>query len=96
MFDLISYAAENNIKAETYPVKDPDGFVIRLRDLRTAATESTVIQYKDLTGLARPGLYIEQRLDSMLSMIGKRRAEHEERERASKHRNDIEGFFRGR
>lgn len=94
MFDIFGYAKDNEVSVEVYPVADPDGYMVRLRDFKTAATESTLIRESDLRGLAKPGAYIESRCDQLITMIGKRKAEHDRRKKESVRRNAIWDFFR--
>lgn len=94
MFDILSYARDNDVSVEVFPVADPDGYMIRIRDFKTAASESTTIRDCDLRGLAKPEVYIEKRCDQLLAMIGKRKAAQKKREADQAHRNAIEDFFR--
>ncbi len=94
MFDMIRYAVENEVSIEVYPSRGVDGFVIRLRDMKNAATESSVVRWHELQGIARKDLFIEDRCDRLLTSMGKRKAVQKQREAEQAHRNAIEDFFR--
>ena len=96
MFDVISYARDNEVSVEIIPLSPSEGILIRLRDLYTAAQESTTIRPGDLANQAPAmrAVYIESRCDELLASIGKSKAEHDQRKKEGDHRRAIWDFFR--
>lgn len=94
MFDVISYACDNDVLVEVFKAYRIDGFVVRVSDPKSAARESAVIRWSELDGKDDKAAYIETRCDAILAAIGKRKAEHTQREAEQAHRNAIEDFFR--
>lgn len=94
MFDVISYALDNEVSIEIIPMGPEEGFRIRMRDIRNAAQESLLVSQVEYLKATLPDVLIEQRCDRLLELIGKKKRSFTQYAEASARMREREAFFR--
>lgn len=75
MFDILSFAADNNVEVSVRPGTGRVAWEIYLRDRSLNLTEFIQIKEMELRGVANVDKYIENRCNQLMDTIRRQRAE---------------------
>lgn len=78
MFDILSFAADNNVEVSVRPGTGRVAWEIYLRDRSLNIVEFTQIQEMELKGVAKVDKYIEGRCNKMMDSIRRQRTQKKE------------------